>query len=378
MLPVENSIKTIYEYDEEDGHFTQKSYAQFLNGRWNMPMHTTEIPPPKVFSGEVAVFQEKENRWEVILDPSNERYKLSKVSHVYADYFYPNSAKQKEVPVVFEIRKPNSIIDPTVVKVMDLLSSLKALDRYISWFSASIMFAVRIDYLNKKIEHLYKRYSKTWFRWIAQKLCGISDGASLDYEVVEIVHGIKKLLDIVVIAKYLEIDAEGQRLNAQSVLEFDGLGELLSERCKGNEEDRKKQRELREKVRECLYFDKYKGLYQTINDVHNAFKHDILVEQINNSVFPEPFLNVCKFKNSRIDLKDVVHYQIELRKVIWALNDLFDALLNKKALEEVVVNFELVMSEHNSQLPNMERGRLYVNDGLDPKQERNSISLPVK
>lgn len=74
-----------------------------------------------------------------------------------------------------------------------------------------MMFAIRLAYLNKKIQKLYQNYSQEFQLAVITTIVNQVKFESFNYEIVEIIHGIKKLLDIIVIAKYLDIEAQGKR-----------------------------------------------------------------------------------------------------------------------------------------------------------------------
>ena len=345
MAIKENFTTIAYRYDPENYYYVGETRVQFLHGRLNLPDNTTLKKPPKTQKGSVPVFNQKQQEWNIVEDRDIKLFKRANVSHFWAIYQYSEFKSSTEIPVIYPIQHPNNIGDPTVIKIGSLLSSLSTLDRYISWFSATLMFAIRLDYLNKKIQKLYQSYSQKFKLSALINIANPVNFESFNYEIVEIIHGVKKLLDIIVIAKYLDIEAQGKRLDASSFFEFDGLGEMLKN-DRQNESIKKKT--LRKQIRKCMYFDQYVELYRTINDAHNAFKHDILSERTINQVFVEPALDVYKFKNSKNNLENILHYRIALRKVIWALNDLFDALFNNLPNNKVVANFKLIQADTNS------------------------------
>lgn len=77
--------------------------------------------------------------------------------------------------------------------------------------NTAMMFAIRLAYLNKKIQKLYQNYSQEFQLAVITTIVNQVKFESFNYEIVEIIHGIKKLLDIIVIAKYLDIEAQGKR-----------------------------------------------------------------------------------------------------------------------------------------------------------------------
>lgn len=333
MSPRENSLTIAYRYDEDNGVFAGVTYVQFSHGRWNMPNHSTTKQPPDCPKGYVPVFCKETDSWTQVADPDNKIFRLPKTISYFGLYQYHNPRRQTDIPFLYIIKRPNNITDPTVHKIFNLLAPLSSLDRYISCFSAALMFAVRLNYLNKRIHKLFRKYDRSFQLIKLIKWTTSSHFEPLNYEIVEIIHGIKKLLDIIVIAKYLEIDGKGKRFDAGSFLEFDGLGEMLK--------NDKNKLELRQKIRKNMHFDEYKDLYKAVNDIHNAFKHDILSERISKQIFIEPTLDVYKFRKSKDNLQDIIHYHIPLRSLIWALNDLFSALLSNRK-NNVASNFQLI------------------------------------
>lgn len=342
---VENSTKIVYVYDREFFYYAGTSRAQFVDEQWLMPPYSTEEPPPYCSEDKVAVFDVGLQKW-TIQDSTKGMQPI--LTLYFAEYLNLNSKDLKKRPSLFFVKRPDNVGDPNIVLLMKLLAPLSHLDRYISNFTSAMVLAHRINYLDKRIADLYSDYRTIKWRSMNFKFVRFKHLVNPAIEMGEIIHGIKRILDLIVLAKYLALLPEGKRLNVNDNLRIDGLGEILKEgrhqTAEGKSNEMLEQHKLM--VRRAIYYDEYRDLFKTINDIHNAFKHDVLTESVDFQFFLEPTLNVRKFQSSKKDLKKIIQYQIEFSKIIYATNDYLLALFQDLKPSEVKSSFHLVNAKN--------------------------------
>ena len=296
MFPNENKLVPIYNYDPELFFFISASRAQIVHGQLLKPKASTLVPPPLSHDVNlIPVYNETENSW-VLKNALDLKLKKQKITFCYADYDYSNRFLDKTIPYIFEIKRPDNIADPSVIQIHNLLGSLEKLGNYLNPLSAVLFFAQRIVYLNAQIDNLYHKYDVKYSY----------------FQEVDIIHNIKKLFDMIIVALYLE-----NNVDLDHGFECDGLGYLLD----------MKESETKTKIKERVDFIYYQDLLSVINNLHNGYKHEILTEQLLGMFYPEPCLHLNKFhstmKNKRRikNLGHITRYEIDLRKLIYACND---------------------------------------------------------
>lgn len=326
MFHKNNELVPIYRYDPELFFFTKIARAQILNGHLLKPEASTLIPPPR-YNDEnlIPVFNEADNSW-VLKKALDLKLKRRKITFCWADYDYSTRFSHQSIPYIYKIELPDNIADQSLIKIGSQLSSLKKLESYINPFSANLFVAQRIVYLNNQINNLYRQYAAFIELFKRGSFCNLQQSQYFYFQEVDIIHNIKKLIDTLVVALYLENNE-----NPDDDLACDGLGYLLD----------KKESEVRTKIKEKIDFDYYEDLLTVINNLHNGYKHEILTEQLPDKFYLEPCLHLNKFHTTtkdkrRIrDLQHVICFEIDLRKLIYACNDFLTFLINGKRNAEI-------------------------------------------
>ncbi|CDE76669.1 unknown [Sutterella sp. CAG:521] len=314
MINNENKLVPIYRYDPELFFFTKVSKAQIVNGHLLKPEASTLVPPPLTNNiNLIPVFNETENLW-ILKNPLDLKLKKIKITFCSADYDYSKRFSDQSIPYIFEIKRPDNIGDPAVIQIHNLLRSLKKLECYLNSFSAGLFFAQRIAYLNAQIDDLYRKHAA--FKKASS--CNFQQSQYFYFQEVNITHNIKKLIDTVIVALYLE-----NHEAPDHDFECDGLGYLLD----------MKDSVTKKKIKDKIDFVYYQDLFSVINNLHNGYKHEILTEQLSNQFNLVPYLQLNKFqstmKNKRRikDLRHITCYEIDLRKLIYACNDFLDYVI---------------------------------------------------
>lgn len=301
-------MEVIYRYDPVYKTYTSSSPFQKLEGTYPPP-YTTLQKPPECKAGEIARFNEATQLWEKIEDTINHiQYELC-----FATYQFNKTHPINEIPTLFKIDNPNNGGDNFFQHIIPFLDPLTKLYRYTSKDSIAFKLANRIYFLNNKIRELYVCHEKI----LTNLLFFPSQLACLDFEICEIIHGIKRVLDIITISAYLDSTKLPTFLDIDHKIPCDGIKFLLT-----NERN-----EAKFEIFEKTLFHQYKDLYRTLNDIHNAYKHDILCESMSLGIFTEPCVSITRFRKQDKNLKNIRHYSIELRKIIFACNDLLNFIL---------------------------------------------------
>lgn len=150
----------------------------------------------------------------------------------------------------------------------------------------------------------------------------------LFFRQMNLVHYIKWVLDAMVIGLYIGRNdfSESSLLSSANRIACSGIGYLFGARGNGMGEERLRINKLREVVNYSFFEDFF---LRTVNDVHNAYKHDILTASSHALEIPwDPYVCVGKFERSNESLGKVKFYYFELRSLIGAFNDFIVSLLN--------------------------------------------------
>lgn len=307
-------MEFVYHYDPVHKTYTSSSPFQKLEGVYPPPYSTLQ-KPPECKSDEIAIFNETIQSWEKIKDTKNY------VQHelCLATYEFNKTHQINEIPTLFKIANPNSGGDDFFQYIIPFLDPLIKLYRYTSRDSIAFKFANRIYFLNNKICELYTSHEKI----MTNPPFFLSQLACLDFEICEIIHGIKRVLDIITISAYLDSTKLPNFLDIDNKIPCDGIKFLLTDENKA----------AKIEIYNKTLFNQYEDLYRTLNDIHNAYKHDILCETTSLKIFAEPCVNIARFRRQDKNLKNIRHYSIELRKIIFACNDLLNLILKNESAD---------------------------------------------
>lgn len=88
MAIKENFTTIAYRYDPDNYYYVGETRVQLLHGRLNLPENTTLKKPPKTQEGFVPVFNQGQQKWDIVEDRDNKIFKRAKVSHFLAFYQY--------------------------------------------------------------------------------------------------------------------------------------------------------------------------------------------------------------------------------------------------------------------------------------------------
>ena len=338
MKSSNSKLETVYTYDPVKFFLTGEQSAQRLKGHILMPEHSTQIKPPECLDEDyVPIFNIETQLWSLV-KAEDLNLKKKHITFMYADYDFSKSHPNEWLPYIYPIDRSDYLGDPSVSNIMKLLSSFDKLGQLISSFSAGLQFAQRVFYLNSQIGKLYREYSNFLESLKIRRIIWLNEQQYFYFLQVDILHNIKKLLDIVIVALYLKEIREEASFGLGFSLECDGLAYILTNVKSG----------LGNRIRDIINFDYYKDLLITINDLHNGYKHDVLTEQI----YPKPFLQPCFFLNKTSlirregkwikDLQNVIQYRIDTRKLVFAFNDFLSFILEGKENSKMKVQFKKV------------------------------------
>ena len=323
-------MEFIHHYDPIYKTYISSSPFQKIKGTY-LPPYSTLQKPPECKPDEIARFNETIQSWEKIKDSKNHiQYELC-----FATYEFNKTHQINDIPILFKIDNPNNGGDEFFQHIIPFLDPLIKLYRYTSRDSIAFKFANRIYFLNNKICELYTLHETI----LTNPPFFLSQLACLDFEICEIIHGIKRVLDIITISAYLDSIKLPTFLDIDNNIRCDGIKFLLTN------ENREEKIETLEKT----FFNHYEDLYRTLNDIHNAYKHDILCESMSLRIFTEPCVNIARFQKQNKNLKNIRHYSIELRKIVFACNDLLN-LIFKKENTDNAPKFTLIRKQPSQQI----------------------------
>ena len=304
-------IQKIYYFDPDNKNaLTKYGYHCQLPGV-DLPPNSTLIPPPSFKTGQIPTFNSKNQQWEIIQD----FIPRTKFISLDATYEFNITHKPDDPPIILPIDHPDNVGGKTVQAIYSHLLSLEKFDRYISPFSIALKTAFRINSINKNLLNLYSNHNNLYNSSPRQHCLSIDQIEFINTSVIDIIHNIKKLLDTFVIAAYFKIIDKSTIYQKQRRSSANGIEFLLARNTPPNQD----------KLRQLLNFDHFVDFLSVINNCHNAFKHDIMTEELIFHIESTPHIFARKF--DRDNLKTLYEYNIELHKIIYACNDFLSDLL---------------------------------------------------
>lgn len=309
-------LKPIYHYDPIYYYYTGVSFAQEGEGIF-LPDYCTTIEPPHCSTGFIPKFNKETATWEQVEIPSDHIHLTTN----YAEYEFNKTHVTTDKPLLYTIINPNYLGDPEISGIVEFLQPINKLDRYTSLGHVACSLIQRIAYTNTKIEELYSNHKK------AEEFCkktGFLDPQNFTFQhfdIANIIHNIKRILDIITISSYLRTKTDISLLANNDEIKCDAIGFLM------------KQTKENLDIRNNLHFNHYGDLLKTINDIHNAYKHSILTEQLGNKFYSEPTVSVSKFLSAKHkNLQTIISYEIQLSKIIFATNVFLNILFKNKGI----------------------------------------------
>lgn len=308
-------LKKIYYYDQLHYYYTGEGVHQEGEGIY-LPKFCTTIEPPACPPGYVPFFNSEKNNWEQIPIPDN----FIEIIRVYADYDFDKTHSISEQPLIYKIQNSNFLADPSVIKIFNLLSPLKKFDRYISRDQIAFSLTHRIVYTNSKIDNIYHCHAKNLRNFSTKHFAHMGTLIFPNFELANILHNIKKILDTIVISTYLSTQNDIFILENNDEIKLDAIGTVIN----------KATSPTYTAVRDIIRFDHYRDLFRAINDIHNAYKHSILTECLYNKIHLEPTFHVRNFSPFKLkNLNKIIEYEIQLKKIIFSFNDFLSCLFGE-------------------------------------------------
>ena len=173
-------------------------------------------------------------------------------------------------------------IDPRLVKEVQLLSPIycKLLTYQSSKIISTPIMALEmydsIIYLNRQIERIYKN------NYDLMHINGgiIGNIRELSYEKEIVIHLMKRIIDDIIMVLCIFYDKENFSNNKK--IEISSLGCLLTYLNKKNFNS-----DLYSCLKKDFYIDKYSAFFETLNSLHNAFKHSCLMTEAHTLYSPD-------------------------------------------------------------------------------------------
>lgn len=129
-----------------------------------------------------------------------------------------------------------------------------------------------ISFINKKIQNIYIETEKIRKNKIIKNL------SEYNNEKANIIHVIKRIIDDLITTIYIHNNYN--EILSSKKIKILSIGQLYI-----NEKDDALSKEKKQQIQTELNYDKYKDFLDTINDLHNAYKHSYL-ENFSRSEIP--------------------------------------------------------------------------------------------
>ena len=304
-----------YRYHPIDKYYTGKTIRQIAPGIYP-PLNTTDIKPPKVREGYVQVFDEKENKWNVVPD-TFDRSKI--IQHVL---IRPSCLYNKPtIPYIYSRSLNQPLLEDQYIAICNFFSQLNSLNNFESSFAAAISFATRLNHINQRIQELFQ--NQYWYFLHLNFYKYGTLGKNIEQQILteEIIHQIKRLLDLLAItvaANDYSIEHNIKQYRSNHRMPVDNYTQLWARGASNT-------------TRKKLGVDNHMHLLQFINNLHNAYKHDLLAEQGSDSLTQEPYIQTPKFKNPRTNLNEIHVFECSVRALIMACDEYISAVINQNA-----------------------------------------------
>lgn len=313
-----NKLKPIYYYDPLYCYYTGDGFAQEGEGIF-LPDFCTTIQPPHCSTDSIQKFNKETSTWEIIKNPPNcNKFKINS-----AIYEFNKTHSLTDEPQIYKITDLSHLSDSGISELTNFLQPINKLNRFISHADVACSLAQRIAYTNQKIKELYSDHRKTEGLCKKTGILALQSLTFQHFDIANIIHNIKRILDIITISVYLKNKTDISLLTNQDEIKCDAIGFLM------------KQNKENSNTRNALHFTFYEDLLITINDAHNAYKHSILTECIPKIHYPEPTVSIRKTPSSNCkNLENILYYKIELNKIIFATNDLLNILFKNKDITD--------------------------------------------
>lgn len=319
-------VVKVYLYDAESHVYARATYAQFspVGGQLLMPENSTILPPPDVALGYIRVFDVEAKKWEVVFDPNNEIAKYPILITVRAVYTIDEiGLRTKRLNILAP--SSNNAADPDNYGFYQVGDAARNFKKYVNPNRISMDLKYRINYLDKCVREIFQ---------LSEGDAELRMGGSRDLDVVytsqyameEIVYQMKRIVDLYICLRGIGL-TEG-KFDLESSILVDSVGALFD--GGGNST-----KQLQVKLRDALGFDKYSDLLFLINDLNNAYKHDILTSPNVDLAYFSPVIDIQRFFRARKNLKEVINYIIPLDALVFAFGDFVnDIILGRKVDNE--------------------------------------------
>lgn len=302
------TLKTAYRYHPKYFYFLSTQTVQEGPGIY-LPNHCTEIAPPECKENEVAVFNEKDQKWTVQIDTFP---RTKRILH-WLRFLKPETPSR----ILFASRI-GEFDDPNFGKLFNFFSKLSPMDNYVNPFLFTLSFKQRLNHLNNRIEEFFTQYNRILSKLQSNHAISMDECTAYRVEMEEIIHEIKRLFDLVVMTVGIEHSGI-EYYDSTHQVKLQSISQLWS----------KKPPVVEEEIKEACLLDSYIPLLNLVNDLHNGLKHDILAEESNSSHFPlRPHIELAKIANQQGYLKVVNVYRIDFEFFIHACNGYLCDVIN--------------------------------------------------
>ena len=315
-------IVKVYLYDEENLVYTKATYASFspVDGQLLKPENSTILPPPDVAPGYIRVFDIEAKKWKVVFDPDNKIAKHPIFINVRVGYAIDQvGLKRKRLNILAP--PSHDAADPDSCSFYQLGDVAGNFKKYANPNRISMDLKYRIHYLDACVREIFQLFEENG------KSCS---GGPRDLDVVYasqyamegIIYQMKRILDLYICL--LSIGLTSGKFDLESTILVDSVGALFD--SLGNSA-----KQLQAKLRDALKFDKYSDLLFFINDLNNAYKHDILTGPNIDLSYFSPVIDIQRFFRARKNLKEVVNYVVPLNAIVFAFGDFVnDVILGRR------------------------------------------------
>ncbi len=285
----------VYQYHPVFYYFVGISTAPedpFKSDKYILPADSTEIKPPIVQNGQIAIFDCVNKKWNICED-SFLHPKVINISFVAR-----NNTAQKQ----------RSIDERLISSFIQLVKHLYKNNEFYEVNPQMVLanISTTLNILNTKITNVYNTYNNIKFL----KECSLSQHTEYHIDIEQIIYIIKKIIDEIIILFYITHNLSD--VNKTYNIKYDDIGKVLgAEKCKNKNF---------KNLLSSISYDKFHCFFKIINELHNAYKHDIL--QISAmSIWSNTDLAIFAYRTKENNLNEIMYINVYLSQIITAFND---------------------------------------------------------
>lgn len=299
----------VYNYDPFDKFFTYESKADLdpITQKPMLPAHSTFIEIPRNYSAEVIpVFNEEEQKWEVKKN----------------SFWYP---KIEEINF-YTGRDAEGIPQIPFSNYYDIVkkSNFRSIPRLLNAALFCMHLSERFRLMNNYIHDVFITHTKIMKQ--SQGLCfDIINISQYNATIEFIVYLMKKSIDEIIMMTYVQSYYE--KIVTTHYIAIQSIGDLFSNNPKYETE--------RQTIKERVGFVKCESFFRIINDVHNGYKHDLFLAEM-NMLFGEnfPTVRVLKARNDKkagcADLNRISYHNHSLGQMVIGFSNFITDFFDRK------------------------------------------------